>query len=137
MDACERAGGQARTTLNSDNISNCIAQGGYLCRHGHEEHRVLAEHWRGGHCVCSGAQRGAGLGTRCAVYTLWGLDNAIYGVGVNEDGARHVIRINGYNVNVVSTPAISRLLSTVQSFTNATAMGYALDGHPFFGLERA
>lgn len=127
-------GGQARTTLNSDNISNCIAQGGYLVVMGTKN----TEFWQN-----TGAADIAFAPVPSAVpawgldapFTLVGLDNAIYGVGVNEDGARHVIRINGYNVNVVSTPAISRLLSTVQSFTNATAMGYALDGHPMYGLN--
>lgn len=127
-------GGQARTQLNSDNISNCIAQGGYLVVCGTKN----TEFWQNtgaadiAFAPVPNAVPAWGLD---APFTLVGLDNAVYGVGINEDGARHVIRFNGYNVNVISTPAISRLLSTVDSFTNATAIGYALDGHPFYGIN--
>lgn len=125
---------QARTTLNSDNIANCVAFGGYLLVGGTKN----TEFWQN-----TGALDNPFGPIPNAVpawgvdgpFTLCVLDNSAYAVGINEDGARHVIRYDGYNVKVISTPAISRLLSTVESLDGATAFGYALDGHPFYVLN--
>lgn len=125
---------QARTQLTSDNISNCIAFGGYLLVGGTKN----SEFWQN-----TGALDNPFAPIPNAVpawgvdgpFTLCVLDNAGYAVGVNEDGARHVIRWDGYNVTVISTPAISRLLSSVDSLDSATAYSYALDGHPFYAVN--
>jgi hypothetical protein len=126
--------GQARTQLNSDNISNCVAFGGYLLVAGTKN----TEFWQNtgapdiAFAPLPNAVPAWGLQ---APFTLTVLDNVAYGVGINEDGARHVIKWQGYNVSVVSTPAISRILSTVGSLDGATALAYADAGHPFYLLN--
>jgi hypothetical protein len=70
-----------------------------------------------------------------APWTLCAVDNALMGVGTNEDGSLEVIRANGYDWKVVSTPAISHILQTVKSsISGARAWTYAQQGHAFYLL---
>lgn len=68
-------------------------------------------------------------------FTMAVLDNALMGVGVNEDGSRAVVRSSGYNFSAASTPSISRMLDAAPSLQGAIAWSYAMDGHAFYLLS--
>lgn len=69
-----------------------------------------------------------------AIYTLVAIDNALMCIGANADGSLEVIRANGYDWKVVSTPAISNLLRQAPSVTGARAWAYSQQGHAFYLL---
>lgn len=69
-----------------------------------------------------------------AIYTLVAIDNALMCIGANADGSLEVIRSNGFDWRVVSTPAISNALRKVSTVTGARAWAYAQQGHAFYVL---
>jgi hypothetical protein len=69
-----------------------------------------------------------------AVYSLAAIDNALMCVGSNDDGSLEVIRADGYDWKVVSTPSISNLLRRAPSVAGARAWAYSQQGHAFYLL---
>jgi hypothetical protein len=59
-------------------------------------------------------------------------DNAIFFVGQNDDGARQVFRIQGFNHLIMSTHAVEAF---TKAATNLTAYAYQEDGDTFYVLN--
>lgn len=66
--------------------------------------------------------------------TLVELDNTIYWVGQDRNGAREVYRAVGYNAQQISDPSISELLKEVD-ISQLTAFAYSRAGHKFYQLN--
>ena len=125
---------QAQMQLTVDNIANAISIGGQVYFMGTKNTQI----WTNIGAANIPLQPMPNAVPRWgldAPFSIAGLDNTVFGVGVNEDGARHVIKANGYNFDVISTPAISRMLASVDSLQGALGFAHAWEGHPFYHLS--
>src|SRR5215469_7526177 len=127
-------GGEQSQSLTVDNIQNGTAINGLLWLLGSKNTEVWSDIGTADFPLAPipGAVPRWGID---GPFTLAALDNALFAVGVNEDGGRAVIHSKGYNFEVVSTPAVSRLLDSVPAMAGSTAWAYAMDGHAFYLLN--
>jgi hypothetical protein len=69
-----------------------------------------------------------------AAYSVVNLDNTVYFLGQNKDGARMVYKFNGYSPVRVSNDAIEYLLGLYPRVSDAIAWTYQEAGHSFYVL---
>jgi hypothetical protein len=127
-------GGQQSQSLTVDNIQNGYAINGKVWFLGSKNTEIWADIGASDFPLAPipGALPRWGLN---GIYTLAAIDNALMGVGQNDDGSLEVIRANGFDWQVVSTPAISNLLRiNSASMVNARAWTYAQQNHAFYLL---
>ena len=127
-------GGEQSQSLTVDNIQNGYAIGGKVWLIGSKNTEIWADIGASDFPLAPipGAIPRWGLN---GIYTLAAIDNALMGVGQNDDGSLEVIRASGYDWQVVSTPAISNLLRLhASSLANARGWAYAQQGHAFYLL---
>lgn len=70
-----------------------------------------------------------------APYTLKKLDNSVFMLGSDINGAGVVYRSEGFNMVRISTHAIEFALSTYSTIEDAIAWTYQQDGHSFYVLS--
>lgn len=126
-------GGQQQLSLTVDNIQNGLAINGKVWFVQSKNTQVWADIGAADFPLAPipGTLPRWGLN---GIYTLAAIDNALMCVGSNADGSLEVIRSDGYDWDVVSTPAISNLLRLAPSLSGAQAWAYAQQGHAFYLL---
>lgn len=63
------------------------------------------------------------------------MDNSLFWLGANENGAGVVYRANGYTPQRISTPAIEWEISNYSRIDDAVAFAYSMEGHSFYVLN--
>jgi hypothetical protein len=62
-------------------------------------------------------------------------DNSIFWLGKSNSGGIHVVRNNGFNPNIISTPAIDLLIQSMPTISDAIGGTYEINGHSFYVLN--
>ncbi len=70
----------------------------------------------------------------CATYAGVQVDNTVYWLGENKDGAIQVFRLNGYTPERVSTPSVEYFLRQSTQIDRAIGWAMQLEGHTFYVL---
>ena len=63
------------------------------------------------------------------------LDNSVFWIGGNENGAGVVYRANGYSPQRISTHALEYEIANYATISDATAFTYSMEGHSFYVLN--
>jgi len=80
----------------------------------------------------------AGSAIQWGLVSSWAvadLNGSLCFLGRNQLGQVQVCMLQGYQVQVISTPDIDRILNDYASVSGATAYGHMQNGHPFFTLN--
>jgi len=70
-----------------------------------------------------------------ALYSVADMDNTVFWLGKNKDGAGIVWRLNGYTPQRVSTDAVEFAIAGYADISDAVAYSYQQEGHMFYVLS--
>lgn len=73
-----------------------------------------------------------GLGSTWSVAKLGGL---VTFLATNTEGQMQVVRLNGYQPSIISTPELDNEINNYSVNTDATAFSYKFNGHEFYQLN--
>lgn len=99
---------------------------------------TVTEIWRatGGVDFPFARDTNAAIEQGCAApFSVADMDNTVFWLGKNKDGAGIVWRLNGYTPQRVSTDAIEFAIASYSDISDAVAYSYQQEGHTFYVLS--
>lgn len=70
-----------------------------------------------------------------AIFSRGHVDQSLIFLAQNREGQKQVVRIQGYNANVISDADIDSLINGLSTTSDATALVYGVDTHKFYQLN--
>lgn len=99
--------------------------------------KTVSEIWRatGGTDFPFARDTNAAIEQGCAApFSVASMDNTVFWLGSNKDGAGIVWRLDGYTPRRVSTDAIEFAIASYDNIADAVAYAYQQEGHTFYVL---